>query len=184
MNRYTSDFHGWHNNIIKYSNRPFGSVDEMNITLLDNLRGCFNPEEDTLYYLGDLSFGNYAKVKWFFDQVMEITKGKVIWIMGNHDEHLKKILKENNIKYYQYLEIRDGNYDLVLCHYPMEDWNGCGNHHGKEGLSGSYMIHGHCHKDLPSSKGTRRIDCGVDVLGFRPHTIHEIVAAIDARNGA
>jgi calcineurin-like phosphoesterase family protein len=51
---FTSDHHFWHTNIIKYCNRPFVSVEEMNEALIQNWNDLVLPE-DEVYYLGDFS---------------------------------------------------------------------------------------------------------------------------------
>ena len=49
---------------------------------------------------------------------------------------------------------------LVLCHFPIEEWDGMG--------YGAYMIHGHLHgggsehSDYPLKKMPNRFDVGID----------------------
>jgi calcineurin-like phosphoesterase family protein len=45
---FTADFHFGHNNIIRYCNRPFRSVEEMDQTILERLNASVKPN-DTLY---------------------------------------------------------------------------------------------------------------------------------------
>ena len=57
-----SDLHLNHWNIVKYCNRPFKSVGEMNDQIISNFNSVIQPE-DTLYHLGDFCMGgNYEYV--------------------------------------------------------------------------------------------------------------------------
>lgn len=51
---FTSDTHFGHNNIIKLSNRPFSSVEEMNEGLIERWNDVVGAE-DIVYHLGDFS---------------------------------------------------------------------------------------------------------------------------------
>ena len=57
---WTSDSHYFHNNILKYCNRPFGSVEAMNEALVANWNSVVKPD-DHVYHLGDFCFGNVEK---------------------------------------------------------------------------------------------------------------------------
>jgi len=48
---FTADFHFGHSNIIRYCNRPFLSVEEMDRTILDRLNASVKAN-DILYFLG------------------------------------------------------------------------------------------------------------------------------------
>ncbi|MDR2721736.1 MAG: hypothetical protein LBB35_02565, partial [Coriobacteriaceae bacterium] len=55
MHYFTSDLHIGHNNVIRFSDRPFSDVLEMNNALISNINKTVSPD-DELYILGDLSF--------------------------------------------------------------------------------------------------------------------------------
>ena len=46
---FTTDFHFGHSNIIRYCNRPFRDVAEMDQTILERLKASVKPN-DTLYF--------------------------------------------------------------------------------------------------------------------------------------
>lgn len=111
-----------HANIIKLAKRPFNHVDEMNATLVRNWNSVVSPE-DTVYHLGDFAWKNH---NFWLSQL----KGQIIKVQGNHDPENWSpfmILEEKELwaKWF------------VLCHYPMEDWNGR--------YKGNIHLHAHTH---------------------------------------
>lgn len=77
----TSDHHFNHLQIIKYENRPFGSVDEMNHYMINHWNERVS-KNDTVYHLGDVAFGNSDAVK---DIVSQLNGYKIL-VLGNHDK--------------------------------------------------------------------------------------------------
>ena len=57
---FTSDLHFGHKNIIRFDNRPFSTVEEMDEALIRNWNAKVS-DEDTVYVLGDISWYNDAK---------------------------------------------------------------------------------------------------------------------------
>ncbi|MBC8437085.1 metallophosphoesterase family protein [bacterium] len=112
---FTSDIHFNHANIIKYSNRPYSSVDKMNSALIRNWNSRVGPK-DTVYHIGDFMFkggwqGGSDKPEYFTDQL----NGTLVHILGNHD-------KNNSIKNsIRYAEIRFANRRWCLQHKPPEE---------------------------------------------------------------
>ena len=85
-------------------------------------------------------------------------------VAGNNDPRETREL-EGWESVQSYLEIEVDGASLVLCHYPFRSWRGM----GKSWVN----LHGHSHgrlKPLP-----RQFDVGVDVWGFRPVTLREIL---------
>jgi calcineurin-like phosphoesterase family protein len=78
---WTSDTHFSHANIIRYSNRPFGSVDEMNRALISNWNERV-AADDVVWHLGDLALGGNIR-----EQVAMTSKlnGRRRLVPGNHD---------------------------------------------------------------------------------------------------
>ena len=77
----TADMHFGHTNIIKYENRPFASVDDMDSTIIKNWNKVVS-KRDTVIIVGDVSF--YGKEK--TSEIVQQLYGKKILIKGNHDQ--------------------------------------------------------------------------------------------------
>lgn len=137
MEFLTSDSHFFHNNIIKYCNRPFDTVEEMNEGLIEAWNNVVR-EGDTVYHLGDLSFAGYNRTK----SVLKRLNGNIIFHIGNHDRRkvIHELYKEGLL--YHYHEV--GSYlkrdkqQMWLTHYPMEigvrakKWSVCGHIHDEK----------------------------------------------------
>ena len=52
---FTSDTHFGHANVLKFSERPWDDIYDMNHALIENINACAEPS-DELYILGDFSF--------------------------------------------------------------------------------------------------------------------------------
>ena len=57
---FTSDWHLGHANIIKYCERPFKSVSDMDRILIQNYNEIVD-QDDTVYFLGDFCFHKDVK---------------------------------------------------------------------------------------------------------------------------
>ena len=77
----TSDTHFSHANIIKYCNRPYSSIEEMNQSLVENWNSVVN-KNDLVIHLGDFAWGRTIQsIKQHLDKL----NGNKILILGNHD---------------------------------------------------------------------------------------------------
>ena len=118
---YISDLHFGHKNIIRYDNRPFKTVEEMNNTLINNWNSVVS-DEDMVYILGDISWDNEDKTVEIFNQL----KGIKVLIKGNHDNIKRgsKLVKcFTSIQDYAELYLDKKN-KVVMSHYPILFWNG------------------------------------------------------------
>lgn len=79
---FISDTHFFHANIIKYCNRPFASVEEMNEKLIENWNSVVG-KDDLVWHLGDFVFGKdkIGRSK----EILSRLNGKVNLVLGNHD---------------------------------------------------------------------------------------------------
>lgn len=153
-NFFTSDCHFWHKNIIKYSNRPFDSVEEMNAGMIDNWNRVVG-DNDTVYSLGDFAFCNIEKTI----DILRQLKGTKFLIDGNHDNTIinqrRRILDDPECKVRQitsYKEIKINHQFICLFHYGQRVWN--------KSHYGSWLLYGHSHGNLPPFG--KSVDVGVD----------------------
>lgn len=167
MNYYIADMHLGHENIIRLSKRPFKNVEEMNKILIDNWNNTIT-DNDNVYILGDMVFKSPNPT-----ELVEQLNGNKYLIKGNHD---KSVLAQCPYLFkgiYDYFEVNDSNKKIVLCHYPMAEWN--------ESFKGALHFYGHIHnnhknltykimKDIPKA-----YNVGADIVGFTPRTADWII---------
>jgi len=176
---FTSDFHLFHHNVLKFDNRPFVDVHEMHKVIEERWNEVVT-DNDIVIYLGDLSFAR-REDKDYVEGMMYSLKGTIHYIMGNHDDY-REIPKNKRFESIQdYLEVRithmvDGKrVETLFCcmHYPIYSWNKA--HHG------SYMIHGHCHGNLHHGEDAsfydnrRVIDVGCMLTDYKPISYLEVI---------
>ena len=81
MNTYIiSDSHFGHANIIKYENRPFKDIKEMEEVMIKKWNKVVK-NGDIVYHLGDFNFGSFANVS----MILKKLNGRIRLVMGNHD---------------------------------------------------------------------------------------------------
>lgn len=93
-NWFTSDLHFYHDNIIKYCNRPYENVKEMNAAIFDELE--LLPAGDVLWVLGDVCMGGAEKAREVAKKLASLPV-KIKIIGGNHDRSKIKIFQENGL---------------------------------------------------------------------------------------
>ncbi len=168
---YTADLHLGHKDVIKLSNRPFKTIREHDNFIIDTWNATVS-DRDTVYIVGDIYHNNKMNVGLYLERL----KGKKHLIIGNHDLKFKDINYENR-KYFESIEqmtiIKDKDSSVVLCHYPLLEWNGY--------FRGNYMVHGHIHNNRKNpafqflKEQAKALNAGVDINNFKPVTLKELV---------
>ena len=154
-----SDLHLSHANVIKYQDRPFSSVEEMNKTILNNWKTTVN-KRDTIINLGDFCFKSN---KSFIESVLKNTPGRKILIMGNHDKSrsLSWWLNVGFDEVYKYPIVYKNKY--ILSHEPVNLPN----------ESYYINIHGHTHSIV--FPGNRHNVC-VENTNYMPILLDNIIS--------
>lgn len=170
----TADTHFHHTNIIKYCNRPFKDVSEMDFVLVKNWNSVVG-KDDIVYFLGDFCFGSATNVM----KLLDVLNGTIHFIYGNHDRAISDFRRlmqtdeeirrkyENKIKFLGfYNKVYIDNQMVILIHYAMRVWEA--SHYG------SYQLYGHSHGSLPDNPNALQMDVGVDCHNYTPITFEKV----------
>lgn len=153
-----SDTHWHHANIIKYCDRPFKSVHEMDEIMVENWNRVVKPQ-DKVYHLGDVYFPQKEKSDWLFNRL----NGTKILILGNHDNGKDQTLHRCFKRIYPYRIMPEMN--ILLSHFPVHE----------SSISGRVKlnIHGHTH-EKGSPVGPYRSAC-VELIDYTPRAVEDII---------
>lgn len=119
MKRFViADPHFGHENIIKYENRPFSNVEEMDEKLISLWNSTIG-KDDLVYVLGDFTL---SRNKEAITRLVNSLHGKKVLIMGNHDARKPKDYVECGFETATRKPIMVDP-GVILMHEPFEDEN-------------------------------------------------------------
>lgn len=176
---FTSDTHFGHTNIIRFCNRPFNSVKEMDETIINNWNSVVKPN-DIVFHLGDFAFASNARWK----QLIQALNGHIYLIVGNHDEirypgHQTFDLFEGVTS--QLIVKIDGQ-AIYLNHYPFLCYGGTWHKDAVWQLYGHVHSGPHCEgKDMSRLSVTfpYQYDVGVDNNNYIPVSWEQVKETIN-----
>ena len=160
MRYIISDLHLGHKNIIKYCNRPFSSVEEMDNTIITNWNMTVR-KDDEVYFLGDFCFGRPGqKVS---REYREKLNGKIHLILGNHDKYIDKSCFES---VQNYLILNENDKKILLYHYPIhrEDFVT----HRKNIPNYDICFYGHVHNHDNQREDLTHRNMSIEKLNYVP----------------
>lgn len=159
---FTADTHFGHENIIKYVNRPFDSVREMDETLISNWNYMVG-KGDIVYHLGDFCLGRS-------DEYLKRLNGEVIILRGSHDGILNDWPEMLTVHPAGLIDEYGHKRFITLCHYAMRSWP----------LShyASWHLFGHHHGRLEPYGLS--FDVGVDCNNYYPFHLSQIIDKMEA----
>lgn len=180
---FISDPHFAHANVLKFESEfhSFNSIDEHDQAIIDGWNRLVQ-EDDTVFFLGDASMPriklNYLK------EIFSKLKGKIVWLRGNHDDHIDPWLWElkkvaNIVEFKDYEEIffsdlthKSGLRRVVLFHYPILEFNGK--------FHDSYHLYGHSHDVVHPIKNAYSV-CAC-ITGYSPVNFEWVQQKIQEHN--
>ena len=159
---FTADTHFNHSNVIDMCNRPFRSIDAMNSALIANWNQVVHPR-DTVWFLGDFSFGPVDEA----DKIFRKLHGNKHLVIGNHDKPAVRDWAWGSVSEQKMVTVEGRR--IFLSHYPTLEWPGY--------YRDVVHLYGHVHgnRTVPGLAA----DVGVDVWGYRPVTLAEIMPRLD-----
>lgn len=158
-----SDTHFFHDNIIKYCNRPFKDHLEMNDYLLERWNSVVKPG-DKVYHLGDVFMGGkdgQEKFKEFWPRL----NGKKRLIVGNHDniKFLSSGAFFDKVMLWRWFD------ELLLTHVPTHPSTLA---EARGGQPHAVNVHGHTHTN-GSPVGPYTSVC-VELIHYTPINIEDV----------
>jgi calcineurin-like phosphoesterase family protein len=202
MTYFTSDHHFWHENIIRYCQRPFATVEEMNERMIKAWNAVAG-QGDVVYYLGDFAMA-FRPVEAYLQRLL----GEKHLILGNHDfahpGHKRSRKPGEQAAWAQkYLdngfasvatEIErlelSGLGQVNLSHFPYFEESSGQDARGAEYRlkdNGVTLLCGHVHEKwrLRRTKlGTLMVNVGVDAWDFKPVSVPEIASLLASPEAA
>lgn len=156
-----SDLHFGHENIIRYTKRPFANANEMDEALYANWRNRVG-KEDTLVFVGDvamrcaLSEDTWRRVRQGNGRIKHL-------VAGNHDLTGSGVLRVAGFDFISSLLCAAGDPPLVFTHLPL-----------KSLPHGWVNLHGHTHDDPPLR--SPHINVSVEQLDYSPVALERLRA--------
>lgn len=167
---FTSDTHFGHRNIIKYCQRPFSCIEEMDDALIANWNRVVG-KDDIIFHLGDFAMGGSAE----WSRLLQKLNGKIYLILGNHD--LKTIgagfSRLEGVAMQMLINVK--GQIIYLNHYPFLCYGGA--------YRNTWQLYGHvhtCHANrglgVPRLKMLMpmQYDVGVDNNNYRPVSFEQV----------
>lgn len=168
---FTSDTHFNHTNILRYCQRPFRNVDDMNEQMIANWNETVS-EDDVIFHLGDFCLG--GAVEW--TRILDRLNGKIYLIMGNHDlKNIRQGLMGRFEHVAMQMLIEVGKRRIYLNHYPFLCFEG--------GYKDVWQLFGHVHSRRANTGidagrlqylYPTQYDVGVDNNDFRPISYEQV----------
>lgn len=159
-----SDTHFGHKNIIKYCDRPFVNVEEMEMHLVLRWADTVSAD-DTVIHLGDFVWRKPSEM----ERITKLLPGRKILLWGNHDDFTKKQYLEagfEEVAKSKPLEVNGQKY--LLTHLPVL----LDEHLGQLRARNVINVHGHIHDKLLRSN--MHINVSVEHINYTPILVEEL----------
>ena len=175
---FISDTHFQHKNIIKYCNRPFQTVADMDMQMIENWNTLVKPN-DIVFHAGDFCFGSKLSWKHYCDAL----NGIKYLAAGNHDKSIPPdkfvdVQHLFNIRIIGDDEMTSDGQRMTVCHYPMLSWY--------QSHRGAWQLFGHVHGGLSNKDNLKitpnQMDIGVDTNSYFPYSYNYVKTIITTQN--
>lgn len=166
---FWSDLHFGHKNIIKFSDRPFQDIPEMDEVLIKNFNELVKPDDISIW-VGDVAFHQETDAR----KIVRRMNGYKILIVGNHDIYKKK--RVMNLAFDEVHLVYNFSIDdvvVALTHYPLDNLPG-----------GWFNVHGHVHRnghhaDEVSMPTHYNVNC--EFIDYKPIDMATLIQRIETK---
>jgi calcineurin-like phosphoesterase family protein len=178
VSAFYSDPHLGHANIIKYCERPFADVEEMNQELVRRYNDKIG-YEDVVLWLGDCFFkGDSSR----YSGILSRMNGTKILIVGNHDNSMPAMARLGFALVFSEAVLNIRGVTCRVNHYPYKPTPVYEKPDKFAALRprkypGEILIHGHNHVKTPVHGS--QINVGVDAWDYGPALFHEVADLVD-----
>ena len=179
---FISDLHLGHENCLRFDNRPFKNVEELEKTFIENWNNKVD-NADKVYCLGDMFWCDDQKTQ----EILKALNGEKIMLPGNHSKGIKPARDKKLLSILpDYYELNiDGNF-VIISHYPIFSW--------KSMRYGTIHLYGHLHNSEEQDwfegiihnfrkKGIKynayNVGCMMPYMDYTPRTLQEIVSGAE-----
>lgn len=166
---FVADLHFGHANVIRYSERPYATIEKMDEALV-RLWNSVVGKDDRVFMLGDFALANRTYIR----EVVPKLHGKKILVRGNHDSYNSPFYVEAGFNavsplpllYDQKAHGVEGQF--LLSHQPVVSL--------PEGL---INIHGHIHNnENPNYYAPNHICVSVEMTNYRPVSLRQVLTML------
>jgi calcineurin-like phosphoesterase family protein len=155
--------------ILNIANRLFSSVEDMNEQFIKNWNSKIK-KDDIIFHLGNFAWDPITA-----KYVLNRLNGNITFLIGNSDEALIEVADDfDNITILDDQIVELPQYDSIICHYPLEVWNGKS--------SGTIHFHDHTvYSHKTDLRASNRINVCIDFWNYSPIKFSTIKDFINAK---
>lgn len=173
IDAFFSDPHFGHKNIIRYAERPFGTLGEMHRELIARYNRVVGLG-DTCLWTGDCFFGGFEESR----EILSKLNGRKLLVLGNHDRGAGRMAEMGFALATDTLMMHIAGRTVRVCHYPY--WGATEDTRYPERrppkYKGEVLIHGHTHSK--KKREGNMIHVGVDAWDFTPARYDEVAQLV------
>lgn len=175
---FYSDAHFGHDIILELAHRPFSSIEEHDVALIEYYNEIVRPRDNVLW-LGDGFLCNAERAQ----RIVNSMNGRKLSMLGNHDRSARWLARLGFTVIDGELLLQIGRHSARVSHFPY-----AGTPHAKgederclelrpKRRQGEVLIHGHVHsKDIYRDNA---VHVGVDAWDYRPVSVKEVELLLD-----
>lgn len=172
---FFSDPHFGHANILKYCDRPFDDIEEMNAALINNYNSMIGID-DVVIWMGDCFFKGDATR---YSHMLSEMAGTKILLLGNHDRSDWEMADLGFTLVLREAVMRIAGRTCRLNHFPYSPDTVYEKPDKFKELRplrvpGEILLHGHSHNKPATRVRENQIDVGVDAWRYRPALYSEV----------